>query len=159
MGYPLDKSYEDSSNMVHAKNLKGALMLIVGELDTNVDPSSTYQVANALNVAAKDYDLLFVPGGQHGAGSSSYGLRRQRDFFVNHLFNMELPRRNFFGPDVEIDQRTVLDDTESLAEDNDLHFPEIPVSVQHYMSRAGAVEMEQGNSSMSMEANLSPTRR
>ena len=94
MGWPVDKSYEDSSNVVHAANLKGALMLIVGELDTNVDPASTLQVANALNKAGKDYDLFFVPGAGHGAGGGEYGTRRQRDFFVRHLLGVEPPTRN-----------------------------------------------------------------
>ena len=94
MGWPVDQSYEDSSNVVHAGKLKGALMLIVGELDDNVDPASTMQVVNALNEAGKDYDLLFVPGGGHGIGFGSYGLRRLRDFFVKHLMGVEPPKRN-----------------------------------------------------------------
>jgi len=95
--YPIDKSYEDSSNTVHAGKLTGALMLIVGELDTNVDPSSTYQVVNALNKAGKDYELLLVPGGQHGTGSSAYGRRRQLDFFRLHLKGEKAPNRNAKG--------------------------------------------------------------
>jgi dipeptidyl-peptidase 4 len=94
MGWPVDQSYQDSSNVVHAGKLTGALMLIVGELDTNVDPASTMQVVNALNEAGKDYDLLFVPGSGHGVGSSSqYAVRRQRDFFVKHLMGVEPPKR------------------------------------------------------------------
>ena len=95
MGWPVDQSYEDCSNVEHAKNLKGALMLIVGELDTNVDPASTMQVVNALNEAEKDYDLLFMPGKGHGIGSSSqYAVRRQRDFLVRHLLGVQPPKRN-----------------------------------------------------------------
>lgn len=94
MGWPVDKSYEDSSNVVHAGKLTGALLLIVGELDDNVDPASTLQVVNALNKAGKDYDLLYVPGAGHGAGSDAYGMRRQRDFFVKHLLGVEPPKRN-----------------------------------------------------------------
>lgn len=91
----MDQSYQDSSNVVHAEKLTGALMLIVGELDTNVDPASTMQVVNALNEAKKEYDLLFIPGGRHGVGSSSqYALRRQRDFFVKHLMGVEPSKRN-----------------------------------------------------------------
>lgn len=85
MGYPVDKPYEDSSNVVHAAKLKGALMLIVGDLDDNVDPSSTLQVVNALNQADKDYELLFIPGGRHGCGNTPYGRRKQADFFRRHL--------------------------------------------------------------------------
>jgi len=48
--------YADNSNVTHAKNLTGKLMLFVGELDTNVDPASTMQVVNALIKANKDFD-------------------------------------------------------------------------------------------------------
>lgn len=81
MGYPVDKSYEDSSDVVHAGKLSGVLMLIVGDLDTNVDPSTTLQFVNALNKADKDYELLFIPEAGHGAGKSSYAVRRQMDFW------------------------------------------------------------------------------
>jgi hypothetical protein len=36
-----------------------------GELDTNVDPSSTMQVVNALIKANKQFDLLVMPGEDH----------------------------------------------------------------------------------------------
>jgi dipeptidyl-peptidase-4 len=62
------------------------LMLVVGELDTNVDPASTMQVVNALNVANKDYDLLFMPGEGHGVGGySAYAVRRRTEFLSRHL--------------------------------------------------------------------------
>ncbi|MCJ1461767.1 hypothetical protein MMC07_000366 [Pseudocyphellaria aurata] len=89
MGWPVDRSYEDSSNVVHAGRLTGALLLIVAELDTNVDPASTMQVVNALNEAGKDYELLLMPGASHGVGSSNqYALRRTRDFFIKHLIGV-----------------------------------------------------------------------
>ncbi|HEX8465482.1 MAG TPA: prolyl oligopeptidase family serine peptidase, partial [Abditibacterium sp.] len=94
MGWPVDKSYEDSSNVVHAKNLRGNLLLIVGELDTNVDPASTMQVVAELTKAGKDFDFLNVPGAGHGAGGSEYGRRRQSDFFVRHLLGVNPPSRN-----------------------------------------------------------------
>lgn len=65
MGWPVDESYAKSSNVVHAGKLKGKLLLLVGELDVNVDPSSTLQVAHALNVAGKDYEMIVVPGFGH----------------------------------------------------------------------------------------------
>jgi len=85
MGWPVDKAYEASSNVVNAAKLQGNLMLIVGDLDDNVDPSSTLQFVNALNKADKDYELLFIPGGKHGCGQTRYGLRRQSNFFRRHL--------------------------------------------------------------------------
>jgi dipeptidyl-peptidase 4 len=70
-------------------------MLIIGELDTNVDPASTIQVVNALNEARNNYDLVFNPGGGHSVGSSSqHDVQRQRDFLVKHLMGVEPPKRN-----------------------------------------------------------------
>jgi len=85
MGYPIGPHYEAQSNVTLAKNLTGKLLLVVGELDRNVDPASSMQVANALIKADKDFDLLVVPGAGHGATGSAYGKRRLRDFFVEHL--------------------------------------------------------------------------
>ena len=85
MGWPIGPHYAEQSNVTHAGNLRGKLMLVVGELDKNVDPSSTLQVANALVKADKDFDLLIIPGAGHGAAESPYGRRRRADFFVRHL--------------------------------------------------------------------------
>jgi dipeptidyl-peptidase 4 len=89
MGWPVDESYERSSNVVDAHKLRGKLFLIVGETDTNVDPASTMQVVDALIRADKDFDLLVVPGVGHGALSSPYARRRFQDFFVRNLWNCE----------------------------------------------------------------------
>lgn len=85
--------YESNSNVTGAKNLKGHLYLTVGELDTNVDPSSTMQVANALIAAGKDFDLLVVPNGGHGATGPD-GARRRNDFFVRWLMGVSPPDWN-----------------------------------------------------------------
>ena len=68
MGWPIDDSYVKSSNMEDAGKLQGKLLLVVGELDTNVDPSSTMQVVAALIKANKQFDLLVMPGEDHPAG-------------------------------------------------------------------------------------------
>jgi dienelactone hydrolase len=80
MGWPLGPHYEASSNVVHAGKLKGHLMLVIGEMDTNVDPSSGYQVVNALIQAGKYFDLLVVPNGGHGAVASTRRAQAN-DFF------------------------------------------------------------------------------
>jgi dipeptidyl aminopeptidase/acylaminoacyl peptidase len=89
MGWPIDAHYEEQSNVTRAHELEGALLLIVGEKDENVDPASTMQVVDALIRADKDFDLLVMPGMGHGAGESPYGTRRRRDFFVHHLLGVE----------------------------------------------------------------------
>jgi dipeptidyl aminopeptidase/acylaminoacyl peptidase len=73
--------------VTHAARLQGALLLTVGELDTNVDPASTMQVANALMKADKDYELIVVPGGGHGCGEARSMQRKRVDFFREHLMN------------------------------------------------------------------------
>jgi dipeptidyl-peptidase 4 len=89
LGWPVDESYLRSSNVEHAARLQGKLLLIVGELDTNVDPASTLQLAAALVRADRDFDLLVMPGANHGAAESPYGTRRRMDFFVRHLLGRE----------------------------------------------------------------------
>ncbi len=91
MGWPVGPHYAEQSNVTHAHRLQGKLLLIVGELDRNVDPASTMQVADALVKANKDFDLVVVPGAGHGIGGA-YGRRRMTDFFVRHLLGAE-PRR------------------------------------------------------------------
>jgi dipeptidyl aminopeptidase/acylaminoacyl peptidase len=93
MGYPVGPQYGECSNVDNAYRLQGHLFLIVGEMDTNVPPESTLRVVDALIKANKDFDMLIVPGGGHGAGSSITG-RKTRDFFVRHLMGKEIPNRN-----------------------------------------------------------------
>lgn len=85
MGWPVDQSYEDSSNVAHAYRMQGNLLLIVGELDQNVDPASTMQVVDALVKASKDFEFLIVPGAGHGAAETPYASERRWNFLVKHL--------------------------------------------------------------------------
>ena len=71
----------------------GKAVLIVGEMDNNVPPESTFRFVDALIKAGKDFDFLVVPGGGHGAGGT-YGQRRLEDFLVRHLLGREPPDRN-----------------------------------------------------------------
>jgi len=86
MGYPVGPQYAASSNIDNAHRLQGKLMLIVGEMDTNVPPESTYRLCDALIKADKDFDFVLVPGANHGNGGA-YGQRRMNDFFVRHLLS------------------------------------------------------------------------
>ncbi len=97
MGWPLGPQYAASSNVDNAGKLQGKLLLVVGEMDTNVDPTSTLQVVNALIKADKKFDLLFVPGGGHGAGGA-FGQRLLEDFFVHNLLGVEPPDWNHPKP-------------------------------------------------------------
>ena len=93
MGWPVGPWYAESSNVGNAWRLQGKLLLVVGEMDKNVDPATTLQVADGLMKANKDFDLLFVPGSGHGAGGR-YGPRKLMDFFVRNLLGVPTPDWN-----------------------------------------------------------------
>ena len=99
MGFPVGPHYGDCSNIDNAHRLRGDLFLIVGEEDTNVPPESTLRLVDALIKAGKDFDLLVVPGADHGirGPAGEYANRRLQDFFVRHLLGQEPPNRNGAG--------------------------------------------------------------
>ena len=98
MGWPVDESYARASGVDNAHLLQGRLLMVVGEQDANVDPASTYQVADALVRAGKDFDLVTVPGTGHGVGRSEEPVdwlqRHKFDFFVRHLLGQPTPDWN-----------------------------------------------------------------
>ncbi len=93
LGYPVDESYIKASNVENAHLLSRPLMLVVGELDDNVDPASTMQVADALIKANKDFELVVLPGVHHTLGES-FGEHKRYDFFVRHLLGVTPPDWN-----------------------------------------------------------------
>ena len=93
MGWPIGPQYAASSNIENAYRLQGKVLLVVGEMDKNVDPSSTMQLVNALIKADKQFDLLVVPGMGHGSGGE-YGEVKRFDFFVHNLLGVEPPDHN-----------------------------------------------------------------
>jgi dipeptidyl aminopeptidase/acylaminoacyl peptidase len=97
MGYPVGPWFEESSNIANAHRLRGKLLLMVGELDTNVPPESTIRLTDALIKAGKDYELVIITGSDHTDGGA-YGERRRRDFFTRHLLGVEPPDRNLPVP-------------------------------------------------------------
>ena len=93
MGWPVGEEYAQSSNVDNAWRLKGKLLLMNGEMDNNVDPTSTMQVVNALIKSNKDFEYVFLPGLKHTSGGV-YGERKRRDFFVKHLLRVDPPDWN-----------------------------------------------------------------
>src|SRR5690606_1859413 len=93
MSWPIGPHYAASSNVDNAHRLRGRLLLVVGALDTNVDPSTTMQVVQALIDAEKEFDLLVMPAVGH-ATSVPYVERKRFDFFVRHLLGVEPPDWN-----------------------------------------------------------------
>jgi dipeptidyl aminopeptidase/acylaminoacyl peptidase len=92
-------NYTAAANRLFAENIKGKLFLLHGDMDSNVLPSHTLQVADALIKANRDFDLLIVPNAGHGTlEPRSYALRRAWDFLVRHLMDVEPPTGYAFPP-------------------------------------------------------------
>ncbi len=91
-------NYDNQASQLLAKNLKGHLMLVHGEIDDNVPISNTYLVVDALIKANKDFDMLILPNQHHGYGEdSSYVTRRRWDWFVRNLGG-DMPPHEFRIP-------------------------------------------------------------
>jgi dipeptidyl aminopeptidase/acylaminoacyl peptidase len=98
-GPEVGSNYTDAANALLAKNLKGKLLLMHGDMDINVSPYQTLQVVDALIKANKDFDLLIVPNAGHGTmWPFSYPLRRMWDYFVQHLQGATPPAQYDFAP-------------------------------------------------------------
>ncbi len=74
------------TNAELADNLKGALLLVHGDMDNNVHPANTLRLVDALIKANKRFDMLILPGQRHGYGPDQpYFTQRMWDFFADHL--------------------------------------------------------------------------
>ncbi len=122
MGWPLGPHYAASSNVDHAKNLRGHMQLVVPELDTNVDPASTMQVVNALVRAGREFELVVIPGADHGAGSP-ITQRKRNDFFVKHLRGLNPPNWNEVPPNATTGAGD--DEPDYVAMEIEAFFPEV----------------------------------
>ncbi|MGH9385186.1 MAG: DPP IV N-terminal domain-containing protein, partial [Vicinamibacterales bacterium] len=78
--------YDIEKNSELAKNLKGHLMLITGDIDNNVHPTNTYRLADALIKANKRFDMFVLPGVRHSFQPvSGYVNWLRGDYFARHL--------------------------------------------------------------------------
>lgn len=85
-------NFESQANYLSAGNLKGRLLLMHGDMDTNVHPTMTYRLVDALIKAGKDFDMLVVPDAEHGL--PAYTIKKRWDYFVRWLMGAE-PDRNY----------------------------------------------------------------
>jgi dipeptidyl aminopeptidase/acylaminoacyl peptidase len=77
-------SIEKNSEL--AKNLKGHLMLVTGDIDNNVHPSNTYRLADALIKANKRFDFMILPGKRHAyTDAGPYVNQRRAEYFCRYL--------------------------------------------------------------------------
>lgn len=79
--------YSIKTNQELAKNLKGHLMLVTGDIDDNVNPAITIRMADALIKANKRFDFVLLPGQRHGydAHADEYFFWKMADFYTEWL--------------------------------------------------------------------------
>lgn len=91
--------YKIATNPQIAKQLKGNLLLIHGDIDNNVHPGNTLRVVDALIRAGKRFDMLILPQQRHGFGDmNEYFYWRLVDYFSEHLKgksekSVDIPKR------------------------------------------------------------------
>ena len=91
--------YKIGTNPEIAKNLKGHLLLVHGDIDDNVHPGNTIRVVDALIRAGKRFDMLMLPQQRHAFGDmNEYFYWRLVDYFSEHLKgqsekSVDIPKR------------------------------------------------------------------
>ena len=90
------------TNIELAENLQGDLLLVHGDIDSNVHPANTIRLANALIEAGKRFDFMIMPGKRHGFGDyTPYFERMMWDYFAEHLLGHARTTIDFNIPDEE----------------------------------------------------------
>lgn len=69
-----------ATNQELARNFKGHLLIVTGDIDNNVHPGNTLRMVDALIKAGKNFDMLVLPGQRHGYYNEA------SDFFSRKLW-------------------------------------------------------------------------
>ncbi len=85
-------------NLEVAGNLQGKLLMVYGEADDNVHPAHLFRMAQAFVEAGKRFDMLMIPGVDHGLGDWRYLYGCIWDYFAEHLLGDPRPGADSFPP-------------------------------------------------------------
>jgi len=78
--------YAIDKNPDLAKNLKGHLMVMAGDMDNNVHPANSIKLASELMKAGKRFEFVIVPGARHAFGAmTEYAFWKLADHFNKYL--------------------------------------------------------------------------
>lgn len=77
--------YAQVSPSSYADRLSGHLMLVYGDLDENAMPAAMLAFARSLIKAGKSYDMVVLPGANHGFVPDPYYQKRIWDYFIEHV--------------------------------------------------------------------------
>jgi dipeptidyl-peptidase-4 len=91
MDTPADnpEGYKDGSALTFAKNYKGKLYIVHGDMDDNVHMQNSIYLISRLQDEGKSFEFMLYPGGRHGWGGA------KGKHFRNEANNFWL--RSFFG--------------------------------------------------------------
>jgi len=86
------KGYENGSVMKYAKNLKGVLYIVHGEMDDNVHFQNSIQLISKLEDLDKDFLFMLYPDGRHGWRGKKrvHSTRQSVKFWFKYLLGREL---------------------------------------------------------------------
>ncbi len=81
--------YSIDKNPDLAKNLKGRLLLAIGDIDNNVHPAGTIRMAHQLIKAGKRFDFVFMPDERHiyTPAGTEYFFYMMGDYFIKYLLD------------------------------------------------------------------------
>ena len=77
--------YDEQITGFKAENLTGDLLLVTGDVDDNVNPCMTMQLADSLIAADRPFDLLVMTNRNHDLSYDPYYLHRLFGYFDEHL--------------------------------------------------------------------------
>ncbi|MCD6333415.1 MAG: DPP IV N-terminal domain-containing protein [Bacteroidales bacterium] len=84
------EGYKAGSVMTYAKNLKGKLLILHGEMDDNVHMQNSLQLVSKLEDLGKDFQFMIYPNGRHGwGGAKSIHSRNLSHAFWIREFHLE----------------------------------------------------------------------
>ncbi len=95
MGTPANnpEGYKTSSVMTYAKNYKGMLQLVHGNIDDNVHLENSIALASALQDNKKDFEYMTYAGGRHGWGGNkrTHFENLKTNFIYKYLLEKSVP--------------------------------------------------------------------
>ncbi len=82
------EGYRDGSALTFAKNLKGKLYLIHGDVDDNVHMQNSIYLISRLQDEGKTFQFMLYPGGRHGWGGAKaiHSRNEANNFWLENFF-------------------------------------------------------------------------
>jgi len=93
MDYPLNTELcEEMSLLNMSRNLKGKLMIMVGDQDEDVNPASQFILISSLQKEGKDFDMYIITNAGHAFVENRYSYcRKAYGYFLEHMKGEEIP--------------------------------------------------------------------